>query len=144
MTGTVTFRRNRIHAPFLVGFGGAISAQKSIIMLSDTIYFHNNAAVGLINYGGAILLTNSTLVATNTMLTFTNNRAQNGGAITITAMLNFQFFKQLQTSIKVEGTSIFDANAEIGSDLYGEYQVMYIRFSGNTTMSRNGGQNVLY
>jgi predicted outer membrane repeat protein len=141
MTGMVTFGGNRIDAFFQNGFGGAMCAQKSRITLSGTISFHDNVAEGLTNYGGAILLTNSTLVATNTMLTFTNNSAQKGGAIAITGML--QLFKPSQSIIKVEGTSVFDANVGIiaGSDLFGEYQVMHILFSGNTTMSRYRGLN---
>ena len=130
---------------FLVGFGGAICAQTSTIMLSGTRTFCHNAAAGLTNYGGAILLANSTLLATNAMLSFTNNSAQNGGAIAITGLLSLRFFKPFQSVIKVEGTSVFDANVATvaGGDLYGEYEVMNILFSGNTTMSRYRGLNLL-
>ena len=43
----------------------------------------------------------------------------------------------------MEGTTVFDANAATvaGGDLYGDYQIMYILFSGNITMSRYRGQN---
>ena len=143
MTGTVTFGGNRIYAFIQNGFGGAICAQRSGITLLGTINFHHNSAEGLTNYGGAIFLTNSTLVATNAMLTFTNNSAQKGGAIAISGLL--QLFKPSQSVIKVEGTSVFDANAGIiaGSDLYGEYQVMHVLFSGNTTISGYRGLNKL-
>ena len=79
MTGSVTFRDNQIYAWLIVGFGGAISAQKSTITLSGITRFHHNTARGLINYGGAFVLSNSTLVGTDVVLTFSNNRAQNGG-----------------------------------------------------------------
>ena len=62
-------------------------------MLSGTTTFHHNAAGGLTNYGGAILLANSTPLATNAMLSFTNNSAQKGGAIAITGLLSLRFFK---------------------------------------------------
>jgi predicted outer membrane repeat protein len=147
MTGTVTFKGNQIRVLLLIGFGGAIYAQKSIIMLSGTTTFHRNAAGGLTNYGGAIILSNSTLIATNAVLTFTNNSAQKGGAIAITGLPSLQFFNPFRsvTVVKVEGTSVFDANAATvgGGDLFGEYQVMYILFSGNTTMSRYTGLSPL-
>ena len=42
MTGMVTFSGNRIHALLMVGFGGAISAQRSRITLSGATSFHHN------------------------------------------------------------------------------------------------------
>ena len=142
MIGTVTFISNRIHALLLVGFGGAISAQMSRITLSGTINFHHNTAGGLLNFGGAILLSNSTFVATNAVLTFTNNSAQNGGAIAITGLLQLMSLNPLPSTIKVEGTSLFDANVAtlVGAALYGDDQIMYILFSGNTTLSEYGNQ----
>ena len=138
MTGSVTFRENRIYAWLIVGFGGAICAQKSIITLSGIIRFHHNTARGLFNYGGAIVLSNSTFVATNSVLTFSNNRAQNGGAI---AIFEQQILSPLSSTIKVEGTSLFDANMATisGSALYGHH-LMFILFIGNTTLSGNREQ----
>ena len=141
MIGMITFGGNRIIAFLQTGFGGAISAQTSSIALSGTANFHQNVAEGLSNYGGAVLLNNSTFVATDVVLTFTNNRAQKGGAVAITGLL--QLFKPMQSTIKVKGTSLFDANTATiaGGDLYGEYHIMYILFSGNTTMTRYRGQS---
>ena len=143
MTGMVMFEGNRIDAFIQNGFGGAICAQRSGITLSGTISFHHNSAEGLTNYGGAIFLTNSTLIATNAMLTFNNNSAQKGGAIAVSGLL--QLFKPSQSVIRVEGTSLFDANVGViaGSDLHGEYQVMHVLFSGNTTISGYRGLNKL-
>ena len=95
------------------------------------------------NYGGAIHLSNSTLVATNMLLTFTNNRAQVGGAIAIFGLQILNPFKLLST-IMVEGTSLFDANVATisGCALY-DHSLMYILFIGNTTLSGNGEQKPL-
>ena len=136
MISTVTFSRNYIHTQFLLGLGGAISAQRSTITLSGTIGFRHNYVRSLTSYGGAILLSNSTLVATNVMLIFTNNTAQNGGAIAITGLLHY-----LPSTIIVKGTSLFDENvaAFSGGALYG-VDFMYIQFIGNTTLSRNRGK----
>ena len=138
MTGSVTFRDNQIYAWLIVGFGGAISAQKSTITLSGITRFHHNTARGLINYGGAFVLSNSTLVGTDVVLTFSNNRAQNGGAI---AIFEQQILNPLSSTIKVEGTSLFDANMATisGGALYGHH-LMYILFIGNTTLSGNREQ----
>ena len=138
LIGIVTFSRNYIHALFLLCFGGAISAQNSNIILSGAVSFHHNYARGFVNLGGAIHLSNSTLVATNVMLTFTNNSAQNGGAIAISTILTIM--NPLPSKIIVEGTSLFDANEAVsGSALYG-HNFKCIMFSGNTTLSRNRGR----
>ena len=135
MTGNVTYSGNYIYALFLMGFGGAICAQRSTITLSGTICFHDNYAKSILNLGGAILLSNSTLAATDITLTFKNNTAQTGGAIAITGLLN-----RLPSTIVVKGTTLFDANVAVsGGALYGTH-FMYIRFFGNTTLSRNEGQ----
>ena len=139
MTDIVTFRGNQIYAQFQMGLGGAISAQKSNVTLSGIISFYHNRARGFVSFGGAILLSNSTLIATNVLLTFTNNRAQNGGAIAITGVL--MIINPLPSKIIVEGTSLFDANvALMGGALYGSNTHMYILFVGNTTLSRYRGQ----
>ena len=141
MTGNVSFIGNYISGLFVLGFGGALCAQRSRIILSGTISFYHNIAGALINYGGAILLSNSTLIATNVVLTFSNNRAQYGGAIAITRILQIMNPLPSTSTIEVEGRSLFEANvATFGGDLYGEY-LMYIWFSGNTTLSRYKGQN---
>jgi predicted outer membrane repeat protein len=135
MTGTVTFNGNHIHAGLLLSFGGAISAQRSTITLSGIVHFHDNYAKSALNLGGAILLSNSTLAATGVTLILINNTAQTGGAIAITGLLN-----PSPSTIKVEGTTLFDANVAIsGGALYGTHS-MYIQFFGNTTLSRNEGQ----
>ena len=140
MTGNVAFSGNSISGLFALGFGGAICAQKSRIILSETISFHHNTAEIFISYGGAILLSNSTLIATNVVLTFSNNRAQNGGAIAITRILQIMNPLPHTSTIKVKGKSLFNANmATYGGDLFGEY-LMYIWFSGNTTLSRYRSQ----
>ena len=139
MAGTVTFSGNHIHAGLLLSFGGAICAQKSTITLSGVIYFHDNYAKSALNLGGAILLSNSSLAATGPglMLIFKNNTAQNGGAIAITGLLN-----PLPSTIKAEGTTLFDANVAVsGGALYGTHY-MDIQFFGNTTLSRNEGQTL--
>ena len=142
MTGNVSFSGNYISGLFVLGFGGALCAQRSRIILSEAISFHHNIAGTLINYGGAILLSNSTLIATNVVLTFTNNRAQSGGAIAITGVPQFMNPLPSTSTIKVEGRSLFEANVatSVGGDLYGEF-FMYIWFSGNTTLYRYRGQN---
>ena len=137
MIGNVTFRGNHIYANFLMGLGGAISAQESWITLSGIIGFNHNYIRSLLNFGGAILLSNSTFVASNITLTFTNNKAKNGGAIAITGLLN-----PLPSIVKVEGTSLFDANVAgvSGGALFGT-NFMYIEFVGNTILSRNVGKD---
>ena len=135
MTGNVTYSGNYIDAKFLMGLGGAICAQESMITLSGTICFHDNYVKSFLNLGGAVLLSNSTLSATDITLTFKNNTAQTGGAIAITGLLN-----RLPSTIKVKGTTLFDANIAVsGGALYGTH-FMYIQFFGNTTLSRNKGQ----
>ena len=134
ITGVVNFRGNRVYAKLLMGLGGAISAQRSRIILSGTIGFHhNNIATYFVNFGGAVLLINSTLVATDVVLTFSNNRAQNGGAI---AIIELQVLNPLPSTIKVKGTCLFDANVATvsGGALFG-YYLMHILFNGNTTFS---------
>ena len=134
MTGNVTFDGNHINGGLLVSFGGAISTQRSIITLSGIICFCNNYAKGVLNLGDAILLSNSTLAATDVMFIFRNNTAQTGGAIAITGLLNL-----LPSTIKVEGTTLFDTNVAVsGGALYGTH-FMDIQFFGNTTLSRNEG-----
>ena len=136
-TGNISFNGNYISALFLMGLGGAISAQESFLFLSGTITFHHNYVMSAYNFGGAIHLSNSTLTATNVSLIFTNNQAQNGGAIGITWHLN-----PLLSTIQVEGTTLFDANVAIfsGGALFGAGNFMHIKFIGNTTLSRNEGQ----
>ena len=131
VTGNVTFSGNYIYARFLMSLGGAICAQKSTITLSGTVSFNHNYVKSFTNYGGAVLLSNSTLAASDVVLNFKNNIAQNGGAIAIIRLLS-----SLPSTIKVKGTSLFEANA--GSALYGT-GFMYIQLIGNTTLSRNRG-----
>ena len=65
MEGRVSFNSNRVVAGFAMTFGGAISLQKTSLIMSGVIQFCNNSAEGFFSYGGAIILSNSTLTATS-------------------------------------------------------------------------------
>ena len=138
MVGNVSFNGNYIYASFLMGLGGAISAQESVIILSGIVDLKHNYIRSILSFGGAIYLSNSTLASFDVSLTFTNNMAQNGGAIAISGLLN-----PLLSTIKVEGTSLFDANvaAISGGALFGITSYMHIEFVGNTTLTKNMGEN---
>ena len=137
--GNGSFDGNYVDAGFLMSLGGAISAQESIITLSGIILFNHNYIKSFLSFGGAIHLSNSTLATFDDVtLTFSNNMAQNGGAVAITGFLN----PASLSTIKMKGTSLFDANSATasGGGLFGS-TLMHIEFVGNTTFARNSGNN---
>ena len=137
--GNGSFEGNYIDAGFLMSLGGAISAQESTITLSGIIHFNHNYIKSFTSYGGAIHLSNSTLATFDDItLTFSKNKAQNGGAVAITGFLN----PASLSTVEVKGTSLFDANSATasGGGLFGS-SLMHIRFVGNTTFARNSGNN---
>ena len=143
ISGTVTFSSNFIVLQSVsLSCGGAISASTSTLILSGIMTFHHNYVRGFLSYGGAILLSNSSLVATDINFTFTENSALNGGAIALTGQLSLWSNHLLvSTSLSVKGNTLFKSNqAEAvagGGGLYGDSNVD-ITFIGNTTFDRNG------
>ena len=142
MEGTVAVSINRIVAQFTMVLGGAISLQKSRLIMSGIIDFQSNYAKAFLSYGGAMVLSNSTLVATSVHLTFKNNSAFIGGAIALTNQLNTARIVQLNTLV-AQGVCIFDsneANLSAGA-LFGD-GTLNLHFNGNTTFTNNKGAQV--
>ena len=142
MDGRVNFCNNRIVDVFSLTFSGAIHLLKSTLMMTGSIDFSNNYAESYLSFGGAILLSNSTLIANCANLTFTNNSASSGGAIAISRILDVGLPHLLNT-LMIEGDSLFDSNVTITSAgaLYGD-GALDLQFTGNTTFTRNRGDQL--
>ena len=139
MEGRINFDNNRVLDTFAQTSGGAIMLQNTSMIMTGDISFLNNQAKSLISYGGAIHLSNSTLIATSVNLTFTNNYAKSGGAIALTNSLNIGQPHLLNTVI-VEGECLFDSNEAESSAgaLYGDGDIE-LEFNGYTTFTKNRG-----
>ena len=135
--GRVTFSNNHIAVSYSTAFGGAIGARRSTLFLSGIMNFHHNYIRSFISHGGAILLSNSSLVATDVNFTFTENSALNGGAIALTARPDLKL--TYLSTLSVKGNTLFEANSAeyFAGGLLGN-GLVDIRFIGDTTFDRNG------
>ena len=142
MDGRVNFCNNHVVDVFSLTFSGAIHLLKSTLTMTGSIDFSNNYAKSYLSFGGAILLSNSTLIATCANLTFTNNSASSGGAIAISRILDVGLPHLLNT-LMIEGDSLFDSNVAITSAgaLYGD-GALDLQFTGSTTFTRNRGDQL--
>ena len=117
MEGRVTLSNNHIVTGFSMSLGRSISLRKSFLSMSGIIDFNNNYAAGIFSYGGAILLSNSTVFAKSIYLSLRNNSANIGGAIALSNLVTADVKEQLNTLV-LQGDSLLDSNnARISAEL---------------------------